>query len=50
MAALEEMVLWAGSERLMVHEWPTAYLGTVHRLRGNLERAEEAVAVAQSVR
>jgi DNA-binding NarL/FixJ family response regulator len=42
--ALEEMLLWAGSEAGMVIEWPVGFLAQIHVERGDLEAAEAVLA------
>ncbi|HZO07059.1 MAG TPA: LuxR C-terminal-related transcriptional regulator, partial [Solirubrobacterales bacterium] len=38
--ALEEMLLWAGSEGATVIEWPVGFLGEINVERGDLDAAE----------
>lgn len=41
--SLEEMLMWAGSERAMTFEWPIGFLGQIHVDRGNYDAAEEVL-------
>jgi DNA-binding CsgD family transcriptional regulator len=41
-AGLEEMVLWSGSEGMVI-EWPTGFLGEINVERGNFDEAERVL-------